>query len=92
MCDDETSVTESERVAHRKGLQATVEFPLKVRGDTNLMCTLKTAKYRCIEYCSSTPYAQPGTRVFGAEEDTFLEGALVANPPPNLQGKFDGCL
>ena len=30
-CNDKTSIAAAERVMHRKGLQATVAFPLKVR-------------------------------------------------------------
>ena len=31
-CNDETSVAAAERVTHKKGMQATVTFILKVRG------------------------------------------------------------
>ena len=75
-CDDKTSVAADKRVTHRKGLHATVTFIMEVRDH------IKIAKFRCGKYCTgycSTPYAQPGTRVFGTEEYTFLKGALVAD-------------
>ena len=38
-CYDDTSVAASDRVAHRKGLQATFAFSLKVRGVNVITCT-----------------------------------------------------
>ena len=40
------------------------------------------AKFRCGGYYAvylSTLYAYPGTHVLGAEEEAFIEGALVAD-------------
>ena len=39
MYEDETSVAAAERVMNRKGLKATVTFPLKVRGVNVIRCT-----------------------------------------------------
>ena len=47
----------------------------------------KIAKFCCGEYCTGyciTSYAQPGTRVIGAEEKAFLGGALVAKDSPEF--------
>ena len=69
--DDKTSVATAEIVTHRSGLHATVKFILEVRGVIVITRTLKTAKFHFGNYFTgncSTPYAKPGTRVFGAEE------------------------
>ena len=38
-CNDKTYVATSERVTHRKYLQSTVTFPLKIRGVNVITCT-----------------------------------------------------
>ena len=46
-CNDETSIDAAERVMHRKVMQSTVTFYLKVIGVKVITFTLKTAKYCC---------------------------------------------
>ena len=68
VCNDKTSVVASDIVMHRKGLQSTVTFSLKVRGVNIITRTFKIAKLFCREFCTgylSTPYTQSVTRVIG---------------------------
>ena len=80
MCDDKTAVRSAQRLTHRKGLHATITLVLEIRGVNVVTNTLKIPKLRCNWYCTNnhgTLYAQPGTRVFGAQEKAIFEQALV---------------
>ena len=83
--DDETYIAADECMTHQKGLQETVTFILRVRGVNVIMITLKLQNSfaaSIVLVTAVSPYARPGTSVFGAEEKAFFDGALVADNFP----------
>ena len=88
-CDDDLSVRAAHHMTYQKGLHSTIVFVLEVRGVNVVTIKSKTTKLCCGKYCTSkrgTLYALPVTCVFGAEENAFLEGPLVADYYPEFCG------
>ena len=66
----DTSIDLAHHVMHREGLQSTVTFILKVRGEQRYNNHIKTTKFCFGDYCTgnrSIPYAHPEPRVLGPE-------------------------